>query len=342
MITLMLGMENKITVIVCTYNQEKTIGRTLDSILMQRCHVPVDILIGEDCSQDGTLSVCREYAERYPDRIRVIANAENKGVLDNYFDCIFQATGRYIADCAGDDYWIDPLKLEKELAVMEANDEVGIVHTDWQRYVETTREILPSPKACNEERLVSGTELLEDILTQTTRPVIHLCTSLYRTDWIRKAHDENVTFFRNREYPCEDVQTAFFLAKMGKVAYLTDVTLNYSQTESISQSATSDKLFRFYLRAGQLDYDLASTFNLLTPRVKAFLQYRIYELLMHAFRSESTAMRAESLALLNRWGIEKSTRISALELITANKITWKTLAAVRRIIIKCRKLRYKR
>ena len=68
-------MKPTISVIVVTYNQEATIGRTLDSILMQQCHVPYEIVIGEDCSSDQTLAVCEQYAEKHPDKIRLLANA---------------------------------------------------------------------------------------------------------------------------------------------------------------------------------------------------------------------------------------------------------------------------
>jgi glucosyltransferase len=105
-------MEDKISVIVATYNQEDTIARTLDSVLMQQCHVPIEIILGEDCSTDGTLAVCQRYADEHPDVIRLIANKQNKGLVDNYFDCMLAAQGKYIADCAGDDFWTDPLKLE--------------------------------------------------------------------------------------------------------------------------------------------------------------------------------------------------------------------------------------
>ena len=113
-------MKELISVIVCAYNQEGTIARTLDSILRQQCHLPVEIILGEDCSTDHTLDVCRQYAERYPESIRLMANAQNKGIIDNYFDCLLAAQGQYIADCAGDDEWSDPEKLEKELRIMEA------------------------------------------------------------------------------------------------------------------------------------------------------------------------------------------------------------------------------
>lgn len=64
-------MTPKVSVIVLTYNQEKLIGRTLDSIIAQECDFPFEIIVGEDCSTDGTLTVCREYEARYPGIIRL-------------------------------------------------------------------------------------------------------------------------------------------------------------------------------------------------------------------------------------------------------------------------------
>ena len=83
-----MQFEEKISVIVTTYNQEHTIGRTLDSIIKQRCHLPIEIVLGEDCSTDNTRSVCEDYAERYPDVVRLMPKTPNKGLVDNYFDCL--------------------------------------------------------------------------------------------------------------------------------------------------------------------------------------------------------------------------------------------------------------
>ena len=96
-------MENLISVIVITYNQERTIGRTLDSILNQRCHLPLEIIIGEDASIDNTRKICETYAERFPKMVKLMEKAPNKGIVDNYFDCLLTCKGKFIADCAGDD-----------------------------------------------------------------------------------------------------------------------------------------------------------------------------------------------------------------------------------------------
>ena len=108
----------KISVIVVTYNQEATIAKTLESILSQKIDVPFEIVIGDDASTDGTEMICRKYAEAYPDRIRYFRRDRNMGLVKNYYQCIEDCQGDFLADCAGDDFWIDNDNLRKEYEVM--------------------------------------------------------------------------------------------------------------------------------------------------------------------------------------------------------------------------------
>lgn len=327
-------MEDVISVIVCTYNQEKTISRTLDSILMQKCTLPLEIVIGEDCSTDGTREICQRYQQLYPDVIRLVANESNKGLVDNYFDCMLSCRGKYIADCAGDDYWIDSYKLEKQLKVMDANPDVGIVHTNWQ-FVEADTEVeSPSSVSLHQPGIEEGSDYLEDILTQTSRPAIHLCTSMYRADWICKAHEEFRYFFRNKAYPCEDVQVAFFLSRMGKVAYLPDITLNYCcGGETISNSAQDKRLFLFYFRATQLCVDLADTFNLRTPRFQSFMNQRVFKLVMHAFRAKDKELLRQVVGSLSRWNVSLSLKCKVVLLVMSNFMTWSIALSLRKVYV---------
>lgn len=327
-------MQNLISVIVCTYNQEKTIGRTLDSILSQRCHVPFEIVIGEDCSSDATLNVCMHYAEKYPGVIRVIANSQNKGLVDNFFDCIFAAKGKYISCCAGDDFWCDDVKLEKEIAILEQNPNVGIVHTEWKSFNEKTGETTTPIKSFHKEAFIDGKKLLEDILTQTQRPVIHPCTALFRTDWLRQSHDEYREFFRNKKYLMEDIQIFFFLSRMGSVAYLPDVTLSYSQGgETISHSNNEVKQAFFVRSAAQLTYDLAQRFDLMTPKVKTFLQMKVFEMLMHAFRANNKELRHSTLLWANQHNVKPDAKIIIIKSLTSCQLLWRTTLVLRKIFV---------
>lgn len=257
----------KVSVIVTTYNQAKTIGRTLDSILAQKCDFTYEIIIGEDCSTDSTLSVCRTYAEKYPDIIRLIENVTNKGLRDNYYDCILRCAGDYIADCAGDDYWIDPLKLQKQHDILEANPKVTLVHTDWEFYDVSTGKTSPSDpkgeKTQFRKPIVHGSDLLLPIISHEASPIVHLCSAMYRKSAIIQAYGADQYPFRHPGFPCEDIQLIAALASMGDIAYIPDVTLLYTVGEcSVSNTPDSGKTFDFYYGSLELTCYLAEKYGL--------------------------------------------------------------------------------
>lgn len=108
-----------------TYNHAPYIRQCLDGFLMQKTNFKYEIIIHDDCSTDGTTEIIKEYAEKYPNLIRPIYQKENqysKGVRGIFANFVFpKAKGKYIAMCEGDDYWTDPLKLQKQVDFLEAN-----------------------------------------------------------------------------------------------------------------------------------------------------------------------------------------------------------------------------
>lgn len=131
-------MKSPIVSICCiTYNHAPFIRKALDGFLMQEPPTDVskdepwyEILIHDDCSTDGTTEIIKEYAAKYPDRIFPLYEAENQykkvGTVGiDYFN-YNRARGRYIAYCEGDDYWIDPYKLQKQVDFMDANPEYSV------------------------------------------------------------------------------------------------------------------------------------------------------------------------------------------------------------------------
>lgn len=323
-----------ISVIVCTYNQQDTIGRTLDSILSQRCHLPIEIVIGEDGSTDNTLAICQQYQKQHPDTIRILANKPNKGFVRNYFDCLRACQGKYIADCAGDDFWIDDTKLEQESLILEKNSNVGIVHTDWLRYDEKTGKMQP-PSNSPEGEIVKSSprgSLLGAVLMPKERPAIQLCTSLYRNDWIRQAMQDYPQFFDPDTYQCEDVQIAFFLARMGDVAYIDKPTLAYScGGVSVSNPDSEEKQFTFWANTTQLSFNLARSFDIKDTKLNAFFQARIHKLLMHAFRSGMSSLRTEALKMQQEMNVADNHRICLAKILLFPGI-WPTMRIIRNII----------
>lgn len=328
----MPAFSNLVSVIVCTYNQQDTIGRTLDSILRQKCHLPVEIVIGEDCSTDRTLDVCRRYEAQHPGLIRILRGNSNKGLVRNYFDCIRACRGKYIADCAGDDFWIDDNKLEKEVQILESHAEVGIVHTDWLRYDALTGRMTAPAEKRSTAGIVGGHTLLADILMPEQRPVIHLCTALYRNDWVRQAMTNHPEYFDADRYDCEDMQIAFFLAQMGDVAYLDTPTLAYSCGKaSVSNPKSEQQQFLFWANVTQLAFRLAAASGIASPQFDSFLQKRVLKLFHHAFLSGSPMLRSEAALLQRRMRVKDNAGIRIQKALTLPGI-WPAALRLRKFI----------
>ncbi len=117
----------KISVCITTYNHEPFIGECLESIVTQKVNFTFEIVIGEDASTDGTLAICREYADKYPSLIRLLTTPVNLGMVKNGFRTAAATTGEYIAICEGDDYWTDPTKLQRQYDFLEANPEYSMI-----------------------------------------------------------------------------------------------------------------------------------------------------------------------------------------------------------------------
>lgn len=115
------------SVVIITYNQEKYIGKTLDSILSQEHSYSYEIIIGDDCSSDKTPQIIEEYRKSYPSIVKPIYNSKNLGAMNNYYNTISKVKGKYIMICGGDDYWL-PLKVETQISFMEKNEAFGLCY----------------------------------------------------------------------------------------------------------------------------------------------------------------------------------------------------------------------
>lgn len=143
-----------LSVSVVTYNQKNYIEQCLEGILMQQTNFNYEIILGEDASTDGTREICIDYANKYPDKIRLFlrhrkdviyinGNATGRfNMMENLKAC----KGKYIALCEGDDYWTDPLKLQKQVDFLETHKEYKIcshVVTEVNHFNNMKKRIIP-------------------------------------------------------------------------------------------------------------------------------------------------------------------------------------------------------
>lgn len=112
-----------LSVCLITYNHEKFIRNAIEGVLMQKVNFEWELIIADDFSTDETRSILNEYKEKYPDFIKLILQEKNVGPAKNHIELISTPKSKYIALCDGDDYWTDPLKLQKQVDFLEANQE---------------------------------------------------------------------------------------------------------------------------------------------------------------------------------------------------------------------------
>ncbi len=132
----------KVSVLMTTYNHEAFIVQAIEGVLMQETDFAFELLIGEDCSTDQTREIVLEYAKRFPNRIQVISPMANEGGNCNFSRLLAASRGSYIAWIEGDDYWIDPEKLQLQTDFLDANPEFAICFHSVYRVYEDGSERL--------------------------------------------------------------------------------------------------------------------------------------------------------------------------------------------------------
>lgn len=219
----MTNIKDPLVSICCiTYNHENYIRDAIDGFLMQKTDFPFEIIIHDDASTDTTADIIREYEKKYPDVIKPIYQTENqhsKGKRATLFT-FKAARGKYIALCEGDDYWIDPLKLQKQITEMEKRPECYIsFHPAIWRRVNGSRDGRPlglhSDKTTTfstEEVILGGGEFMHTGSIVLNRSTIPRITSFFDIA---------------KDAPVGDYYVQILGAEHGGALYLSDVMSVY-------------------------------------------------------------------------------------------------------------------
>lgn len=206
----------KVSVLVITYKHAKYIERCLDSVLAQKVNFRYEIVVGEDCSNDGTREILLKYKERYPDIFVLLLNEENMGVSGNGFNVRAHSRGEYLTGLEGDDFWINDTKLQQQVDFLDAHPEYGAVGTNSVNVDHEGK----NPRITLMNWQVNRTYTLRDYLRGGM--VIH-GNSLMR----RRYHpedEERYTRLRLAEPTMGDIITRVIIYDMGKLYVLPSVT----------------------------------------------------------------------------------------------------------------------
>jgi len=197
---------------------EAYIGEALDSWLQQEVSFPLEIVISDDGSTDGTCDVVRGYMERYPN-IRLISTG-HIGKMPNFIRSLKESKGKYVALCDGDDYWVDSHKLQKQFDFMESHPEFSECFTNSYVLDVTTGEKKIAKTHVWDEADTEGLLAHRDDDNVQMSPG-HTSTFFYRNQFLQDYP----------EWMYGDVMTDFplymLLSKYGKAKFLNEITSVY-------------------------------------------------------------------------------------------------------------------
>lgn len=201
----------KVSISIITYNHAAFIRQTLDGILMQQTDFEYEVIIGDDLSPDNTREILLEYQAKHPDKISLILHAEKAGGIPgkmNFVSTIHAAKGEYIALLDGDDYWTDPLKLQRQVDFLDQNQEYSLCFHNAQIVFDGVEG---KDRPYNPWTTPQTFQIKDLILNEW---FIHSGSIMYRRDWFPKVKD---SFYA---LPSGDIPIGITLADQGPIGYL--------------------------------------------------------------------------------------------------------------------------
>ncbi|MBS7577280.1 MULTISPECIES: glycosyltransferase family 2 protein [unclassified Enterococcus] len=219
-----------VSVIITNYNKKLYIKEAVESVFKQD-YENFELIIADDCSTDGSIEILKQLEEKYP-KIKLILNSENLGIAKNWINVCKLAKGKYIARLDGDDYWLDPAKLSKQVALLEAHVDFGQVYTDYDILnIDGTIE-----RAVNKNLVAANPENFATHLVLLTMTMSG--SWLVRTELMQKINQEI-----NQETADDTFDIQLELFAQSKVYYLDEATVVYRRLENSDSSITDGKKY---------------------------------------------------------------------------------------------------
>ena len=240
-----------VSVKMITYNHAPFITEAIEGVLQQETTFPFELVIGEDCSTDGTREIVFDYQKKHPDIIRVIISDKNVGMKKNNLRTLKAGRGKYIAFCEGDDYWHHPGKLQKQVDYMESHSECGLVFTDYDIYLQRPNKVVRNVNCSYGIR--SPMHLNVEQIIEKVGTVVNTCTVMGRRKLIEQVIYGDPYLHQSEKFLMGDTQLFAELALISKVSYYPESLATYRiHDESATRSRDPRKVQRFRKSAAEM------------------------------------------------------------------------------------------
>lgn len=230
-----------VSVVMTTYNHERYLAEAIEGVVRQETDFPIELLIGEDCSTDGTRKVALDYQKRFPEMIRVITSERNVGGHKNAGRLIAAARGTYIAFCEGDDFWHRPDKLELQIDHFRADDSLVCVSSGIL-IVSPDGEVVDKLQHFGSDAKANELEYQHLIFGTAGHPT---CTVVARTWAVRRARS-GTSLCNDHSMPLGDLPLWLEISQLGRMIHLPEVLASYRLSTN-SATRRGDPLWSLHL-----------------------------------------------------------------------------------------------
>jgi glycosyltransferase involved in cell wall biosynthesis len=240
-----------VSVKMITYNHLPFITQAIEGVLQQKTTFPFELVIGEDCSTDGTREIVFDYQKKHPDIIRVVTSDKNVGMKKNGLRTLEACQGKYIAFCEGDDFWHHPGKLQKQVDYMESHPQCGLVFTECDIYLQREGKVVRNVNCSHGFRSPMHLNI-EQIIEQGGK-VVKTCSVMGRRKLIEQVSAGDPYLHQNEKFLMGDTQLFAELALISKVSYYPESLATYRiHDESATRSRDPKRVARFQQNASEM------------------------------------------------------------------------------------------
>ena len=300
-----------VTIRCLVYNHEQYLRKCLDGFIMQKTNFPFEAVVHDDASTDGSAAIIKEYAERYPSIIKPIFEIENQyskhdGSLRRIMN--EHTRGKYVAMCEGDDYWIDPLKLQKQVDFLENHPDYGMCYTNFNLYKQKERKMVYSVYDSLSSFYPKKFSLEDFIYSQGfTCPASWLCRRQLRDSYKPEIQTLDGTFllfahflYMTKVHYIDDVTTVYRYHDKG-VSHLKDYNSQYERKKSLLTSQLY-LIEKYKLSSSLKDNCIRRFYHSNLPLFIIHRQWDEFEETKHILRNPSLGERYCFIAGKTVWG----------------------------------------
>jgi glycosyltransferase involved in cell wall biosynthesis len=236
-----------VSVHMITYNHAPFIAKSIEGVLNQKTSFPFELVIGEDCSTDGTREIVFKYENEHLDIIRVITSDKNVGAHENDLRTTAVCRGKYVAFCEGDDYWHHTEKLQKQVEYLESHPECGMVFADCDIYDQNSQKFARQVRYTAGYRSLIKIDIEQILGDQKLCRWPWTCSAIVRRDFYEKIIESDPYLFLSKTFLLSDVSLWAELSLVGDVIYMPESLATYRvNDESASHSRDPRKHLLFW------------------------------------------------------------------------------------------------